>query len=156
MSNPDASPPQFLKISSLLTGFTETELIGTGMLDSYLNTILKNSAKEDVKYFFENAKEILDEPNQTEESIAISTRKQLMPDSSYGGLAKKIIILWYTGSWKVNENSSKIISPASYKQGLMWDAGHTHPPGAKQPGFGSWAKLPISVMINDKSKTNGN
>lgn len=160
MSNSIIPSKLFLEISSLLTGFTETELIATGMLDSYLNTILQNSDKEDVKYFFENVSEILNQVKKTEKSVEHAIRTQLMPDSCYGGLAKSIIILWYTGSLGNTVLSSKtygqsIVSSDSYIQGLMWDAGYTHPPGAKQPGYGSWAELPVSVQIKDKTKTDG-
>lgn len=130
----------FLKTSALLTGFSTTELKGTGMLEAYYNTILKNSEKEDVDYFFLDFETLLNDPSQTPESIDASIEANFMPDACYGGLTKSIITLWYTGNWAGN-----VVSSASYIQGLMWDAAHTHPPGAKQPGYGSWANLPISV-----------
>ena len=40
--------------------------------------------------------------------------------------------------------STQIDAP-SYVQGLMWEAAETHPPGAKQPGYGSWAEPPIRI-----------
>jgi hypothetical protein len=57
-------------------------------------------------------------------------------------------MLWYSGSlfnMALTNQPSNIINAEAYKQGLMWTAGHTHPPGAKQPGYGSWAKPPITV-----------
>ena len=57
-------------------------------------------------------------------------------------------MLWYTGSlfnMALSGQPNYIINAESYKQGLMWNAGHTHPPGAKQPGYGSWANPPITV-----------
>lgn len=130
----------FLEVSALLTGFNETELKATGMTETYYNTILQNTDKESIDYFFQDLKTLLRDSKLSNEKINAALATQFMPGSSYSGLAKSIIILWYTGNWGDN-----VVSAASYIQGLMWDAGHTHPPGAKQPGFGSWANLPLSV-----------
>lgn len=127
----------FHKISALLTGFSEAEIMATGMLESYYNTVLANSDGDDVEYFFLNVEQILYEEEDSRESAIAN---QLMPNSSYSGLARNITILWYTGNWNNNP-----VSSAAYIQGLMWDSGYTHPPGAKQPGYGSWANVPISV-----------
>lgn len=130
----------FLEVSALLTGFSETELKATGMAENYYNTILQNTDKESIDYFFLDLNTLLRNSGQSKQKIESVLATQFMPGSSYSGLAKNIIILWYTGSWGDN-----VVSSASYIQGLMWDAGHTHPPGAKQPGYGSWANLPLSV-----------
>jgi hypothetical protein len=130
----------FLEVSALLTGFSKTELKATGMLESYYNTILKNEDKQDIDYFFLDVHVLLSEKSHTEEEIEAILSSNFMADSAYNGLAKNIIILWYTGNW-----GSEIISSASYIQGLMWNAGHAHPPGAKQPGYGSWADVPLTV-----------
>ncbi len=138
----------FLEISVLLTGFTESELIGTGMLDTYYNSLLQNSKQEDISYFFQNVKAILQAPKRTEETTDEAIRLQLIPSSQYSALAKNIIMLWYSGSlfnMALTNQPSNIVNAEAYKQGLMWTAGHTHPPGAKQPGYGSWAKPPITV-----------
>ena len=61
--------------------------------------------------------------------------------------------VWYSGQWQpalvVEESKSlqtaRNISPEAYIQGLVWAAANTHPPGAKQPGYGSWALPPLST-----------
>ena len=131
----------FLAISALLTGFSETELLATGMLDSYYTTILGNTSGSDINFFFQNVDAILIDQTRTDATTEYVIETQLIPNSSYGGLAKDIIILWYTGNWK-----NMPVSSAAYIQGLMWEAGYTHPPGAKQPGYGSWAYLPLSIQ----------
>ncbi|WP_343694362.1 hypothetical protein [Flavobacterium sp.] len=130
----------FLEISAILTGFTKTELKATGMLESYYNTIQKNTDKQDIDYFFVDVYALLNDKSYKPEQIEDILASQYLADSAYNGLAKNIIILWYTGNW-----GSEVISSASYIQGLMWNAAHTHPPGAKQPGYGSWAELPLTV-----------
>jgi hypothetical protein len=74
----------------------------------------------------------------------------LFPLSCYGGLAQYIIFMWYTGQWEptvtaqdVNLEQVRNISPEAYVQGLVWAAADTHPPGAKQPGYASWAAPPV-------------
>ncbi len=138
----------FLDISVQLTGFTESELTGTGMLVTYYHTILQNSDEENIKYFFENVRSILKAPKQTQTGIEEAISTQLIPNSVYGALAKNIIMLWYTGNlfnMALAAQPNQVLNAESYTQGLMWAAGHTHPPGAKQPGYGSWAHLPITV-----------
>lgn len=140
----------FLELSAILTGFSETELKATGMLENYYNTILKNTGKEAIEYFFIDLGDLLN-VSRTADRIEAIVGSQFMPASSYEGLAGNIIILWYTGNWNGN-----VVSAESYIQGLMWDASHTHPPGAKQPGFGSWANLPLSIQKTTlKKDTNG-
>ncbi|PKB18299.1 hypothetical protein [Flavobacterium sp. 5] len=137
---PNSQTKLFLEVSALLTGFSKTELKATGMLESYYNTILKNLDKEDIDYFFLDIHLLLNHKSYTEKDIEAILASKFIANSSYNGLAKSIIILWYTGNW-----GGEVISSASYIQGLMWDAIHAHPPGAKQPGYGSWAELPLSV-----------
>lgn len=137
---PNSHPKLFLEVSALLTGFSKTELKATGMQESYYNTILKNVDKENINYFFLDVQTLLAEKSHSEQELEDLLASKFMADSAYDGLAKNIIILWYTGNWE-----NEVISSASYIQGLMWNAGHTHPPGAKQPGYGSWAELPLTV-----------
>jgi hypothetical protein len=140
---PNSQSKLFLEVSALLTGFSKTELRATGMQESYYNTILKNVDKEDIDYFFLDVHVLLNDKTYNEKTIEDVLASKFMADSSYNGLAKSIIILWYTGNW-----GNEVISSASYIQGLMWNAAHTHPPGAKQPGYGSWAERPLTVKTN--------
>lgn len=131
-------PELFLAISSALTGFSITELEATGMAETYYQTVLANVAPQNIKLFLEKAFEILNDKHLTQQAVEEAIATHLMPDICYGGLAKNIIMLWYTGDW-----AGVTVSAATYIQGLMWPAAHTHPAGAKQPGFGSWANKPL-------------
>ncbi|MBR7800272.1 hypothetical protein [Undibacterium fentianense] len=138
----------FLQISVELTGFNSAELLGTGMLETYFATVQEGTTKENLGLFLQASAEILSETDVSTRETQIANL--LMPDSSYLGLAKNIIYMWYSGQWGPTVNSPdanlqevRNISPEAYVQGLMWTAANTHPPGAKQPGFGSWAMPPI-------------
>jgi hypothetical protein len=140
MNNHLVSSKTFLTISTYLTGYNEVELLGTGMLETYFNVFLEKFSPETLDYFFTEVDEILLESADDEDKINAAIAARLIPDSAYDGIAKNIILVWYTGNW-----GSDVISSQSYQQGLMWDAAEAHPPGAKQPGYGSWANLPIRI-----------
>ena len=139
----------FLKISAYLTGYSQVDLLGTGMVGVYYGTIVENTASSIVDYFFQTAEEILNSSEGDETLMNEGISKKLMPDNCYNGLAKTIISVWYTGNW-----GSNVINPDSYKQGLMWDTAGAHPPGAKQPGYGSWSIEPfVHVYTPQKQET---
>jgi hypothetical protein len=139
----------FLAISVWLTGFDATELEGTGMTESYLQTLIEQNDAETVFCFFAEVDSILTAGgDEAATNAAIAAR--LMPSSCYNSMAKNIILMWYTGEWYSDtgnppEMTTTQISAQSYIQGLMWSAAETHPPGAKQPGYGSWAETPIRI-----------
>jgi hypothetical protein len=135
MTNVNSEKDLFLKISVALTGFNEAELEGTGMVDTYYQTILENNTPDVITYFFRTVETILQGRNSDEEK---AIENQLMPASAFNGLAQNIITMWYLGNWGQN-----VISGKAYTQGLVWDAAQTHPPGAKQPGYGSWSMPPL-------------
>jgi hypothetical protein len=128
----------FLKISVYLTGYNEVELQGTGMAETYYQAVLKSKPASDVAFFFEEVAAILQESKGDEALIEKAILIHLMPASAYNGMAMNIITMWYTGSWGDN-----VVSGQAYVQGLIWDAAQTHPPGAKQPGYGSWSMPPL-------------
>lgn len=141
----------FLEISALLTGFNKTELQGTGMVATYYNCVANvpqntNYSNEDKKenninvaFFFAEVQEILEQSKGNEEKLTAAIASRLMPASAYNGLAQSIATLWYTGNWGAN-----VVGSQSYIQGLMWNVAEAHPPGAKQPGFGSWSIAPLT------------
>ena len=130
----------FLQISSYLTGFNEVELLGTGMLDTYLKTVEENNSSSDVQLFIEASAAIITEAKGNNQQLNNAIATRLIPNSYYNNLAQNIITMWYTGTW-----NSNVISPQSYVQGLIWDIAEAHPPGAKQPGYGSWSIPPLKI-----------
>jgi len=43
-------------------------------------------------------------------------------------------------------DEAQVVSPQTYRGGLVWIAAGTHPQGAHQQGFGAWA-LPPTVPV---------
>jgi hypothetical protein len=140
----------FIYISVYLTGFERVELEGTGLVEEYFRTICQETSNETRRYFFDELDSMVLQAQGQEEKMLALIASNLMPTSSYQGLAKNIIYMWYTGQWAPTVNNPdanlqqvRNISGNAYQQGLMWLAAQTHPPGAKQPGYGSWAHMPL-------------
>jgi hypothetical protein len=127
----------FLEISVYLTGFSKIELLATGMLQTYFNVMSNMNSIPTVEAFLSESADILKKNSGNDQKINAEILARLMPDSLYNGLAKNIITMWYMGNWGNN-----VINPQTYVQGLIWSTASTHPPGAKQPGYGSWHTAP--------------
>jgi hypothetical protein len=126
----------FLEISVYLTGFSKLELLGTGMLETYFNVMMNQNSIATAEGFLAESAGILKRNDGNTEKINADILSKLMPDSLFNGLAKNIITMWYMGNW------DNVINPQTYVQGLIWSTASTHPPGAKQPGYGSWHAAP--------------
>lgn len=149
----------FLNISAQLTGFSKEELAGTGMHETYYyDTLMREADQVTVRSFLSKAKEILDNGVGIDQKIK---RCFVLPTGQgpsldydrmpYDGLARRVILLWYTGIWttmnwkdkKEQRDRTAMVSAEAYKQGLIWTAAETHPAGANQPGYSSWSKKPL-------------
>lgn len=142
----------FLKISTWLTGFDEVELLGTGMLDIYYQTIITKNTASCIKHFFDAVSTVLHEGEGDADKTNTLIASLLFPIACYNNMAQNIINMWYLGAWMpdVNAPNANIaqvrnITPNAYVQSLVWPAALTHPPGAKQPGYGSWTTPPLNI-----------
>jgi hypothetical protein len=140
----------FLRISACLTGFEVVELQGTGLSEKYLSVVTQATPADTLVQFFAEAERILQAGEGNPAAIEPMIAANLFPQSCFGGLAQNIVFMWYSGQWQPTVDAPNVdletvrnISPDAYVQGLVWIAAETHPPGAKQPGYGSWAKPPL-------------
>jgi hypothetical protein len=140
----------FLRISACLTGFELVELQGTGLSEKYLSVVTQATPADTLVQFFAEAERILQAGEGNPAAIEPMIAANLFPQSCFGGLAQNIVFMWYSGQWQPTVDAPNVdletvrnISPDAYVQGLVWTAAETHPPGAKQPGYGSWAKPPL-------------
>lgn len=142
----------FLDLSALLTGFDRVYLLGTGVADSYLQT-LEDVLPEDVLSDLFAAFEALPPGEGREDAVA----RDILGDPTVGPVAQNLIILWYCGAWTAlpddwrdahgtsPKDTDRVISPEAYVAGLQWAAAGAHPMGARQQGFGAWAVAPEGV-----------
>jgi arsenate reductase-like glutaredoxin family protein len=137
----------FLDISVFLTGFGRNELLATGMHETYYYTIMKEPDQDNVRAFFNKAESLMKKYGKDEKKLIKEIANELIPESQYQELAKRIILLWYTGIWTTFHPTitkvSEMVCPEAYEQGLIWAAAETHPAGARQPGYDSWSKRPL-------------
>ena len=68
--------------------------------------------------------------------------------SASAELARRIMKLWYTGSWyapydpATGANMLRVVSSQAYTNGLVWKAAQAHPMGFSVMRFGYWAATP--------------
>jgi len=141
---PDAVA-DFLRLSVILTGFDESELQGTGMLEAYYDELLLIIGSREAGSLF-GALLRVDDGDED------SFRSVILEDARYGPVARNVLTMWYLGTWAqlprawresygaTAYDTDHVVSAAAYREGLVWPAAGTHPMGAKQQGYGSWAK----------------
>ncbi len=150
------SPPSsFLGLSAALTGFDEAELQSTGMVDTYWQTVEGAAGPVVSAELIAVATSILSRSAGDPAELTDLIRTELLSTARLGPVARSLIQLWYLGSWVQlpdvwrdangiwSGDSSRVVSAAAYEQSLVYQVMRAHPPGALQPGYGSWAKAPL-------------
>ncbi len=151
----DSNPMEaFLSLSALLTGYTKTDLLATGLAGQYYDK-LSSIVDEDICGALwtatrEAMKGLGIRPKVAERRI----RKLVLSNAMLAPLAINIIAMWYLSSWsqlpqawrslygaKAND-VDHVISAEAYQEGLVWQAIGAHPQGAKQQGYGAWGLPP--------------
>ena len=117
--------PAFLSLSEALTGFNHLDdnaILG----QKYLEAIGSSSAKADIDKILA----VWSAMGALETSIRDSRiAREIMDDADLGGLARKIILLWYTGCLYRTDGSVQQQLKEGYVEGLVWKAIQAHPIG---------------------------
>ncbi|MFF7353925.1 MULTISPECIES: hypothetical protein [Streptomyces] len=160
---------EFLSLSVDLTAFEETVLLGTGLARDYLAKVQAACGDEVVTALLDahraaRADAAVDAggrdralPYRTLPDRALldrALRHRIFSDDRLGPVARNVIKLWYAGMWYAlppewtdrygahAAGETSTVTAASYQEGLLWRAIGANPPGAKAPGYGSWAQPP--------------
>lgn len=145
---------EFLFLSVGLTAFEETELLGTGLAHQYLAKVRAACGDEVVTALLDAHRAALADVDSVAGSLDQALRHRIFSDDRLGPVARNVIKLWYSGMWyglptewtdcygAQNAAETSTVTAASYQEGLLWRAIGANPPGAKAPGYGSWAKPP--------------
>ena len=144
----------FLKLSAVLTGYDRADLHGTGMVRPYYDELVSIVGEAIVGELLGEAVSSLQgtggDAREQEEAI----RRKILDDEKLGPVARNVIKMWYVGNWYQlprewrdtygahARDTDHVVSAAAYQEGLVWRAIGSHPPGAKQPGFGTWSQPP--------------
>jgi hypothetical protein len=149
----------FLALSAVLTGFEQVDLQGTGLAVTYYQTFTDIIRPEICEELWKLTSKVLEDNRHDEGALNTAIRREILASVLFGPLATNIIQMWYLGSWAQLPQAwrnqfgaspadvPKVISAEAYKQSLIYGVIGAHPPGAKQPGFGSWSRPPESVRV---------
>jgi hypothetical protein len=143
----------FLQLSAELTAFSIFELRGTGMADAYLYAVTKvigTGKLDELLQAYGGLASVQQQPLRTNR-----LRREILGDEKFGAIARNIMKLWYIGIWEplplpwverfgpINDtNKGFMVNEMAYTEGLLWVAIGANPPGARAPGYGSWAYPP--------------
>ncbi|MFG1608093.1 hypothetical protein [Actinoplanes sp. NPDC049265] len=133
----------FVAFSSELTGFTEFDLVGTGQAESYLRTVTRVVGERTVADLLTTYRQNVTELDDEQERAG-QLNRAVLDDPRLGPIVRSIIKLWYCGVWFgiPGYEGTFTASAQAYSQGLLWYAIGANPPGARAPGYGSWASPP--------------
>lgn len=144
----------FLSLSVTLTGFTEFELQGTGQAQAYLDTLLAVVGPATTDELLSAHAAVLEAGADDEAARDRLVRARILGDDRLGPVARNVMKLWYVGTWYAmpgpwsqafgigGDDRTFVVSATSYTEGLVWPAIGANPPGAKGPGYGTWAEPP--------------
>ncbi|HLM67567.1 MAG TPA: hypothetical protein VK358_08580 [Longimicrobium sp.] len=77
---------------------------------------------------------------------------KILADATLGPLARRIMRLWYLGTWYDTEPpagpfpTGQVVSMNAYTGGLAWDAMQAHPMGYSEMHYGYWSDVPAPVQ----------
>jgi hypothetical protein len=150
----------FLSLSVDLTAFEEPDLLGTGMAHRYLAKVRAACGDEVVTALLDAHRAARADAGGPERTVLDrdlldrALRHRIFSDDRLGPVARNVIKLWYAGTWYAlppewtdrygahAAAETSTVTAASYQEGLLWRAIGANPPGAKAPGYGSWAEPP--------------
>ncbi|MFI5842615.1 hypothetical protein ACIA8K_23190 [Catenuloplanes sp. NPDC051500] len=143
----------FVAFSAEVTGFTEFDLLGTGQAESYLDVVTAVVGERNLADLLSAYRARVTETGD-EQARAAQLTGAVLGDDRLGPIARNIIKLWYCGVWfalpddwtarfsPAGRPGTFTASPQAYTQGLLWYAIGANPPGARAPGYASWASPP--------------
>lgn len=147
---------RFTELSVALTGFDAAELWGTGMVQPYYRALSAIVGERIVGQLLSKWADLLKEAGPDPERLQALIEERLFQDDLLGPVTRNLTMLWYLGLWTqlpgewrnthgANAlDTTRYVSGQAYTEGLVWTAIHTHPQGAKPPGFGSWSLPPVT------------
>jgi hypothetical protein len=146
--------PDFLALSSALTGFSDFRLQATGQASAYLETAILAAGEGTVAELLTTYRGVRDQGGEDEAALDRGLRRDILSDPKLGPLARNLIKLWYVGTWYQlpadwreaygagESDRTFVVSPQAYTEGLLWPAVGANPSGAKPFGYGMWATPP--------------
>jgi hypothetical protein len=156
--NASARRAVFLALSAELTGYSETDLEGTGNVDAYHALVDQQIGPIIGDMFYAAAEGVVQAKGAAARAEAM--RIDVLASPTVWPLCQTIIMLWYLGSWStpaaswyqganspvpngVTPGNTFVPSAQAYTAQLAYRAAGAHPPGANPTGYGSWSLEPV-------------
>ncbi len=145
---------QFADLSALLTGFSRIELLGTGMVSSYLRAIDAALPEGVIDELLDAFGRLPPGAGADREAHEAAVAQAILDDPKLGPVARNLIVVWYCGTWTALPDAwreaygtspldtDRVLSAEAYQAGLQWVAAGAHPAGALQQGYGAWSAAP--------------
>jgi hypothetical protein len=142
---------EFINLSVELCGLSEFTLRGTGYAEAYYSTVISIVGQDTVDRLLNTFATL---PANDQSARDKTLRTEILSDEEFGPIARNIIKLWYVSTWfelprawqdkfgPLANDRTFIPFTYAYAEGLLGPAVGAHPPGAKPPGYGSWAERP--------------
>jgi len=148
----------FLAFSAELTGYSETDLEGTGNVDAYQALVDQQAGPLISDMFYAAAGGVVQHTGAAARAEAM--RIDVLASPTVWPLCQALITLWYQGSWTplpeswyqgvhspvpegVAPGNTFVPSAQAYTAQLAYHAAGAHPPGANPTGYGSWSLDPV-------------
>ena len=155
---PSAKRAVFLAFSAELTGYSETDLEGTGNVDAYHALVDQQCGPTICDMFYAAAQGVVQATGAAARAEAM--RIDVLASPTVWPLCQAIIMLWYLGAWTtppatwyqgagspmpagVTPGNTVVPSAQAYTAQLAYRAAGAHPPGANPTGYGSWSLDPV-------------
>ena len=152
---------RFIEFSAEVTAFSAFDLHGTGHADIYRSVVTRvvgEGTLTELLDAYERA--VVGAAGDADAgSRARALAIEVFSDEKLGAIARNIIKLWYAGIWyelpndwtdqfgALANDGTFTASPQAYPDALLWRAVGANPPGARAPGYGSWAFPPAFPPI---------
>jgi len=151
---------RFIEFSAEVTAFSAFDLHGTGHAEIYRSVVTRVVGEEvltDLLDAYDRA--VGDSADADAQAKARALAAEVFSDDKLGAIARNIIKLWYAGVWyelpddwtdtygALANDGTFTASPQAYPEALLWRAVGSNPPGARAPGYGSWAFAPVFPPI---------
>ncbi|NTJ44313.1 hypothetical protein G6L28_17090 [Agrobacterium larrymoorei] len=144
----------FIKISSVLTGYSELQLGAADVAVTY-QSLLESLLQANIYERLMSQAEALPDDDYDAEREVVA----LLIDPVLGPVLRNIILVWYTGTWNTLPDDwrqtfgmsaldrTHVVSSSAYKGGLQWLASGGHASGANHQGFGAWSFEPREARL---------
>jgi hypothetical protein len=120
----------FLSLSEYLTGETGLD---RGLAQSHFRRLQSTADADTISKLLLRWGAAQEDPALIGELVA-----KIVSDADLGPLAKRLILLWYTGGIKNAAGRWEIETPADYFGALAWKVVGSHPPGLSNQFYGHW------------------